>query len=198
MKKYFDLENIKPDIRTLKDMGAVLYDKDWQKSANPETRLYYMYRGLKEEGNFRYDITVVLPKMLGKEFNKTKGHDHVEDFAELYQVLEGEAIFLIQKNIGGKVKDVYAVKAKKDDICVVPSYRGHCAHFIINPTKKILKTSNWSDKDGKSDYQGVQERQGACYFYTTDGWLKNENYKNIPPLRFKQPQDSSPKNFPAL
>jgi glucose-6-phosphate isomerase len=189
---------VKPEVRTLEDMGTVLYDKDWRKTADPNMELYYMYRGLKEKDNFRYDVTVIFPKMLGKEFNKTKGHDHIENFGEVYKVLEGRAIFLIQKTIGSKVEDVYAVKAKKGDICVIPRYRGCCAHFTINPLQEILKVANWVDKNGKYDYQGVQENQGACYFYTTDGWVKNENYKNIPPLRFEPPQKSLPKEFPQF
>jgi len=198
MENNFDLENLKPDIRHLKDMGTVLYDKEWQKTADPEMELYYMYRGLKQKDNFQYDITVIFPKMLGKEFNKTKGHDHIEDFGEVYKVLEGQAIFLIQKTNGSKVKEAYAVKAKRGDICVIPRYRGYCAHFTINPTQEVLRVANWIDKNGKYDYQGVQERQGACYFYTTEGWVKNENYKNIPPLRFEQPLKSLPENLSSL
>jgi glucose-6-phosphate isomerase len=192
MKKDFDLENIKPDIRCLEDMGTVFYDKEWQKTADPEMELYYMYRGLKEKENYRYDITVIFPKMLGKEFNKTKGHKHNKDYGEIYIVLEGEAIYLMQKENNGIVEDVYAVKAKNGDVCVIPPYY---AHFTINPGQTELKMANWVDKNCKSDYKGIQQKQGACYFYTINGWIKNPNYTSTPSLRFKQPQKSLPKNF---
>ena len=189
-----NLQNLKPDIRTLKDMGTVLYDKEWQKTADPDTELYYMYRGLKEKNNFRYDITVIFPKMLGREFNKTKGHQHNE-YGEVYIILEGEAIFLLQKTNNQNVEDVYAVKGKKDDICVIPP---GFAHFTINPSQTELKLANWLDKKCENDYQGIQEKQGACYFYTQSGWVKNETYQNIPPLRFKPPQTSLPEKFSFL
>jgi len=192
MENNFDLENINPDIRRLKDMGTVLYDKEWQKTADPEMELYYMYRGLKEKNNFRYDITVLFPKMLGTEFNKTKGHSHNKDYGETYIVLEGEAIYLMQKEKDGNIEDVYAVQAKSNDVCIIPP---HYAHFTINPTQTKLKMANWLNKNCESEYQDIQENQGACYFYTSHGWLKNKNYKNTPALRFEPPQNSLPKKF---
>lgn len=188
----FNLENFKPDIRTIKDMGTVLYDKEWLKKANEDMELYYMYRDLKEKNDLRYDITVILPIMIGSEFNKTKGHTHTNKCGETYIVLYGEAIFLLQKENGDTIEDVYAVKAKQGEICVVPHLY---SHIMINPTDKVLKTANWVDKNMKNSYEGIQERNGACYFYTTQGWIKNENYKNIPPLRFEEPQASLPNDI---
>jgi len=89
-----NLKDKKPDIRYLNDMKEVIYDKKWLKTA-PNLVLYYMYRGIKKEGNLRYDITVIPSRMLGKEFVKTKGHEHIGEYGELYMVLEGEAICLM-------------------------------------------------------------------------------------------------------
>ncbi|MCX6738013.1 MAG: glucose-6-phosphate isomerase [Candidatus Parcubacteria bacterium] len=188
----FNLENFKPDIRTIRDMGSVLYDKEWLKTANLDMELYYMYRGLKEKDYLRYDITVILPIMIGSEFNKTKGHTHTNECGETYIVLEGETIFLLQKENGDTIEDVYAVKTKQGEICVVPNLY---SHITINPTDKTLKIANWVDKNMKNSYKGIQERNGGCYFYTTQGWVKNENYKNIPPLRFEDPQMSLPNDI---
>ncbi len=68
-----DLKNA--DVRRLYDLKEVLYDQEWLKNAKNED-LYYMYRGVDRKDKLRYDITVILGKMLGKEFNKTKGHYH--------------------------------------------------------------------------------------------------------------------------
>jgi oxalate decarboxylase/phosphoglucose isomerase-like protein (cupin superfamily) len=40
--------------------------------------------------------------------------------------------------------------------------------------------------------------QGACYYYTKNGWIKNENYKNVPPLRFEESLKSEPTNLDFL
>ena len=195
MEDIFNLENLNPDTRTVQDMGTVFYDKEWLKTAKKDTILYYMYRGLKEKNGYRYDITVMPPEMLGKEFNKTKGHKHNNSYGEIYMVLEGEAIYLMQKENNGIVEDVYAVEARKGDIAIIPA---HYAHFTINPSQKELKMANWVDKNCQSDYKGIQQKQGACYFYTINGWIKNPNYTSIPSLRFEQPQKSLPKKFSFL
>jgi glucose-6-phosphate isomerase len=109
------------DVRTLYDMREVIADRKWLEIAN-NFELYYMYRELarneKElrlirEFGLRYDITVIPPAMLGKEFVKTAGHYHPKapgtnvSFSEVYQILEGEAAYLLQKaGRDGKIEDV--------------------------------------------------------------------------------------------
>lgn len=184
----------KPDIRYLNDMKEVIYDKEWLKTA-PNLELYYMYRGIKNEKGLRYDITVIPSRMLGKEFNKTKGHEHSNKYGELYIVLEGEAIYLIQKCKGGMVEDVYAIKAKKGEIAIIPPYYGH---ITINPSKKNLKEANWTSENCRNKYELFEKMKGACYFYAKEGWIKNKNYKKVPELRFEKPLKKIPKNLSFL
>jgi len=184
----------KPNIRYLYDIKEVLYDKNWLKTA-PNLELYYMYRGVKEKNGLRYDITVIPGQMLGKEFTKTKGHQHIGKFGEVYVVLSGQAIFLMQKCESNKVKDVYAIKSKKGDVVIIPS---NYEHLTINPLKKELKVGNWVSKDCKNNYKTIGKMHGACYFYTNKGWIKNKNYKKIPNLRFEKPLKSIPENLDFL
>ena len=189
-----DLKGKTPDIRHLHDMKDVIYDKEWLKTA-PNLELYYMYRGLKEKNGLRYDITVIPSRMLGKEFTKTKGHEHVRSYPEIYIVLEGEAIYFMQKQKQDVIEDVYAVKAKKGDVIIVPSYY---AHITINPSNQDLKMANWMATEAKSNYDPIQKMQGACHFYTIDGWIKNKNYKQVPELRFEEPKKSIPEDLSFL
>ncbi len=189
-----NLKNKKPDIRCLNDMKEVLYDQKWTKTA-PNLELYYMYRGLKEKDGLRYDITVIPARMLGPEFTKTKGHEHVGNYGEVYIVLEGEAIYLMQKKQGKEVVDVFAIKAKKGDVAIIPAGYGH---ITINPSKKDLKMANWMADGVKSDYTPILKMEGACYYYTKKGWIRNKNYKKVPKLRFEKPKKSLPKNLDFL
>lgn len=174
-----NLKNIKPDVRYLKDMKDVVYDKEWFKKAPKHMELYYMYRGVKNKGGLRYDITIIPAKMLGKEFVKTKGHQHLK-CQETYTILKGEAIFLIQKAKGKNIKKVFAIKAKKgDDIAIPPEHD----HVTINPGSKELKLANWISEKSKHDYSHIKKSAGACYFYTKEGWIKNKNYTKVPKLR---------------
>jgi len=185
---------IKPDIRYLYDMKDVIFDQEWLKSA-PNLELYYMYRGVEKKNGLRYDITTIPFLMLGKEYNKTKGHEHIGNFGEAYIVLEGEAIYLMQQRKENEIMDAYAVKAKKKDVVIIPAGYGH---FTINPADRDLKMANWMAKNVKSDYSEIGKLGGACYFYTTDGWIKNKNYKKIPELRFEKPLKALPKNLDFL
>lgn len=190
-----NLKSRRPDIRFLNGVKSVLYDQKWAKKA-PNLELYYMYRGLKRENGLRYDITVIPPRLLGQEFAKTKGHEHLKKYGELYIVLSGKAIYLMQKCQNNQVKDVYAVKAKKGDVVIVPPYYGH---VTINPSEKeTLKTANWLDERSQHVYDVVGKKQGLSYYYTKQGWIKNKKYAKIPKLRFKKPLKKLPKNLDFL
>jgi len=59
------------DARTLAQMKNTLMEAV---DGNRET--YYMYRGIHQEENIRFDITVIPAEPLGEECNKTHGHYH--------------------------------------------------------------------------------------------------------------------------
>ncbi|PIR02680.1 MAG: glucose-6-phosphate isomerase [Candidatus Nealsonbacteria bacterium CG_4_9_14_0_2_um_filter_37_38] len=199
------IENRRADIRYLNDMKMVLYDKSWAKNAS-NLELYYMYRGVKpphlliggggkKEGTLRYDITIIPPRMLGREFVKTKGHEHSNNYEEVYQVLKGEALYLLQKYQKNKIQDVYTIKAKRDNAVIIPPGYGH---ITINPSKKELIEANWLNEKCKNIYDLFVKKAGACYYYTKNGWIKNKNYKKVPKLRFKKPLKSMPKDLSFL
>lgn len=171
--------------RTLKEMKDVILDKKWFQKADKNLPLYFMYRGIDFKGNLRYDITILPPLLLGKEFLKTKGHRHFK-YEEKYIVLKGKAFFLLQKYNEKKdiLEEIVVFKAKKgDEILIPPKYD----HVTINPSKKTtLILGNWISLNAKSDYSFLRKKGGACYFYTLKGWIKNKNYKNVPEIEFKR------------
>lgn len=184
------LKNIKPDIRDLKDMKEVVYDKKWLKNAPEDLELYYVYRGVKKKDGLRYDITIIPPKMLGKEFVKTAGHHHSGKYQEIYTVLKGKAIFLLQKSKGKIIEDIYTVKAEKGEVIIIPLDYGH---LTINAGKQELILANWVWEKCQNIYNLFRKMKGAGYFYTKGpakgevNWKKNKNYKKIPKLHFKKP-----------
>lgn len=188
------IQNKKPDVRYLNDMKEVLFDNKWLKSAK-NFPVYYMYRGIERKKHLRHDVTKFTHKMLGKEFPKTVGHEHPSGFPELVTALEKEIIFLIQNSKGKTVKDVYAIKAKKGESIIIPP---KFAHFTINPTGEELSFENWQDDRGVFLYDYIRKMQGACYYYTKSGWIKNKNYKNVPKLRFEKPLKKMPDTLEFL
>ncbi|MDP3093671.1 MAG: glucose-6-phosphate isomerase family protein [bacterium] len=183
------------EIRLVKDLKDILFDKDWAKSAK-DFKVYQVSRGMKyRKDGLRYDQTVIFPKLLGKEYPKTKGHEHPKEYVELIEVLQGQAIFLLQNDQGNKVKDAYFIRAKKGQAIISP--RGY-SHTTINTSGKILKIGTWIEDVSESDYHNIKRLKGFCYYCTLSGWKKNKNYKRVPKLKEKKPLKSFPKNLDFL
>ncbi|MFI5205409.1 MAG: glucose-6-phosphate isomerase family protein [Candidatus Paceibacterales bacterium] len=190
-----DLTNLTPDKRYLTEMENVVYDKEWFKTAE-NFELYDMYRKMKIENGLRYDVTIIHPHMFGNEFAKTKGHIHAGFYGEVYMVLDGEGFYFAQKGDENNIEDVFVVHAKKGDVILIPAGYGH---VTINPSTQDLKTANWVAESDKGNFEPFERNQGACYYYITPGtWVKNDHYKNVPPLRFQEPLKEVPKDLEFL
>jgi glucose-6-phosphate isomerase len=181
----------------LSDMRDVIYDNNWL-SDQKDVDLYYMYRDISfseederiiEENRLRYDITVIPPGRLGVEYVKTYGHYHPTvcenmTYPELYEVLKGEAHYLLQRG-KDKITDVIVIRAKEGDKVLIPPDYGH---VTINPSDKTLVMSNWVCRDFSSIYDPIKEMGGAAYFELIDGsFIPNENYDDLPGIRFLPP-----------
>ena len=187
-----------PDVRKLSDMKEVVFDKEWLAKAE-DVDLYYMYRDLflsradREkliEQGLRYDITIIPPGTLGCEYMKTAGHYHPlvpggsVTYPELYEVLDGEALYLLQ-NLD--CSDIAVIHASAGDKVLVPPGYGH---VTINRSNKTLKMSNFVCRNFSSIYEPYREKAGAAYFFTKDGWIKNEKCENAGALRRIDAPDS--------
>lgn len=177
-----------PSVRTLDDMRCVLASPD----ASGTAPLYYMYRDLAlteddrrwlAEQNVRFDITVIPPGAVGGEYVKTKGHYHPLTpagigYPELYQVLAGEAHYLLQRKDLG---DVVVVTAKAGEFVLIPPGYGH---VTINPGKEDLVMANLVSAGFASEYALYEELQGGAYYEMEGGeWIQNPRYPAVPPLR---------------
>lgn len=196
----FGAKKVKPTVRMLYDMKDVIYDREWLAGID-NFELYYMYRDLSlsrkdaltiKENGLRYDITVIPPCMLGREYIKTAGHYHPRvpgasiTFPEIYEVLSGEAHYVMQKLENGILRDVILVKAKQGDKVVIPPDYGH---LTVNASKKTLKMANWVADDFDSIYSPIKEKGGGAYFFLEEGIVKNPGYDNIPELRILPPSN---------
>jgi glucose-6-phosphate isomerase len=191
--------NVKPKVRGLEDMKRVLYDSKWASSAVDEPA-YFMYRDLAldeddreciEKERLRYDITVIPPKKLGVEYAKTLGHYHPKpekqsaSYPEVYQVLEGEAHYLLQMKEGDRITDAILVRAKKGDNVLIPPDYGH---VTINPSSRVLKMANWVCRGFESDYRDFISKRGGVYFELKNkNFVANKRYGMVPKLRFLKP-----------
>ncbi len=194
MLSNFDLKKEEADVRRLKDMENVVFDRPWYATADKETPLYWMWRGVKKFDGLRYDVLRFAAGSLGRELMKTAGHGHSPagnglSYPELYQVLTGEVIYLLQKKAGDNLEKVAAVHCQAGDYCLVPP---NFEHVTINLAGEKTLMSNWSADANRPDYSKVRAKHGGAYFGLNDSpviWKKNDNYGEVPPLQFLPPTE---------
>ncbi len=186
--------SVEPQVRMLSELEDVLFDRSCIDAGDAE--LYYMYRDIylsKRDRDslldlgLRYDITVIPPRMLGEEYVKTAGHYHPPvpgteiTYPELYEVLDGQAHFLLQKPENWEsVSDVVLIEAKKSDKVLIPPGYGH---ITINPSKKVLRIANLVSREFESIYEPMRRMGGAAYFELRSGFIENKRYSKLVPLR---------------
>lgn len=180
---------INPDIRTCTELLSVMADPD----CRCEGPAYEMFRGLSandhdnywlRDRHIRYDVTRIPGKTFCGEWIKTKGHYHEPSpdgaaYPEIYEVIEGEAFYLLQKQ---DLSDIILVKAHTGDLVLIPPGYGH---VTINPSKNTLLMANLVSSAFTSEYLPFEEMRGAAYYlYANEKIERNPRYpENIPPLR---------------
>lgn len=178
-----------PGIRTVRDMKSVLAEPRCPENG----ALYFMYRDLARsaadrrwlgENRLRYDITLIPPRDLCGEYVKTKGHYHPADpagtgYPELYEVTEGEALFLLQSRALSDILLIHAGTGAR--VAIPPGY----GHITINPSPDAtLALANLVSTAFESEYGEYETLHGAAYYLMNDGRIvKNRHYPAVPPVR---------------
>ncbi|WP_456370480.1 glucose-6-phosphate isomerase family protein [Geoglobus sp.] len=192
MEPLIDFDKATPAIRFAEDLKPVLYQPHELRENFPA---YYMYRDcaaseedrerIRELG-LRYDYTVIPPATIGDEYIKTYGHYHPVhvkiSYPELYQVIKGEVVFILQKmgEREDELHDFVFVRAREGDLILVPPGYGH---VMVNTGDDVLMTSNWVCRDFQSVYEPYARLRGAGYYLTKRGWVENRNYRRLPEVR---------------
>jgi len=168
-------------VRRLRELKVVLYDKKCLRHLDLNLPAYEIYRDCCDNGardllrkdSLRYDVTVIPPLLLGEEYVKTLGHCHLPlgeacSHPEILEVLEGEAVFLVEKKCGRGVVDVSLLIAKEGEKVLVPPGRGH---VIINASSRRLVVGHLISRNCVQTYDPYLERGGATFYLLTRGRL---------------------------
>ena len=180
----------KPAVRTIEDMRPVLADPSCATSGI----LYFMYRDLAKSDadrnwlrhhNLRYDLTVIPSRIICGEWVKTKGHYHPKNpagigYPEIYQVIEGQAHYLLQSR---DLDDVVMISAHAGDLVIIPPEYGHIS---INPSPDTTLTmANIVSTAFESEYGEYEKYHGGAYYEMDGGKMqKNFHYPFLPPVRY--------------
>lgn len=189
-KLYADTAEVGFSVRCLEELKEVLFNKNLLNDSNKNDILYRMFRAAGQEKeqtifgahNIRYDVTVMEHYDLGGEFNKTLGHYHPickKDLAypELYEVISGEVLYLLQKKMEDGHYDVKLIHAKKGDkVIMEPDY----GHISINIGKERLIEANLVNATFASDYAPIKELHGGAVYVTEKkNVIINKNYGRV-------------------
>ncbi|MFA5349546.1 MAG: glucose-6-phosphate isomerase family protein [Candidatus Paceibacterota bacterium] len=141
--------------------------------------MYLMYREIYSNQDIRFDITVIASRTIGEEYAKTYGHKHPKspdgkNYPEVYQILYGDAKFILQKENSNGSFEVIIISAKKGDILLIPPGFGHVSINISDSEPLFL--SNLVSVLFESDYSEYKQNRGAAAYYTKNGPVQNTNY----------------------
>ena len=193
-----------------KAMFGIIADGSYKKEDEPYYDFYKAIGRKSEKSKFsdvnlRYDSTVILNGDANGEYKKTAGHFHYEitgesiSYPELYQVIKGKALFVMQKVADFRkdgrmlVKDAVIAEVNAGEAIVIPPDYGHCS---INIGGEDMVFINLVSCDSHNYYDSVKKSNGMCCYAmkTPDGGYsiqKNARYDFDCNPRVVVPADSA-------
>ncbi|NMB69719.1 hypothetical protein GYA27_00755 [candidate division WWE3 bacterium] len=171
-------------VRTLDELREVLRNP---KATGPENA-YWVFSQL---GHKKWEnMTITTPGLYDTEFPKTYGHYHSSsDEVEIYKLISGQGVFLLQKKHieNGKpvydlVDEVFLVGAEPgDEIVVKPEYGHSWSNVGSTP---LITYDNWRYGHVPQDYEPIRDLQGMAYYLISDSkgieLVPNPKYRNHP------------------
>jgi len=161
-------------------------------------------RALFQKYDFRYDITVIMPGTVGGECKKTSGHyhgyikDRVYTYPEVYEVLAGKAVYILQKvknfdraDQEPVIEDLKAVFVEAGQAIIIPPFYGHCS---VNVGEGPMVFSNIAVISCPLHYEPIQQKHGLSTYVLKDHqtlvFAPNSNYQKVPAINKIYPKDN--------
>ncbi len=160
--------------RTLGDLKYVLL----KEPTKPEEVAYLVFRDVDVIPLF--DLRIDVTKLRAEPYNsgelpRTHGHYHPEGpfgiWPEIYSVVKGHALFILQDITGRHVK---LVEVKEGEILLIPPGYGH---IMVNVGNEELITFNVVSKSFKPSYEEYRAKRGPAVFIKEGlDIVRNPNY----------------------
>jgi glucose-6-phosphate isomerase len=162
---------------------------------------YYMYNGIYRNRDatrlanlpMRYELTLIPPRQIGREFIKTFGHIHNTEpksgqtYAEVCEVLLGQAHFVFQTldPAGPEANQAFYVEVNPGQKIIIPP---GFDHLTINPGPEPLLFSDVISLEVYGVYDRFRSSRGAAYLEVNgeEGQAKfmpNPHYRAVAPLQ---------------
>jgi glucose-6-phosphate isomerase len=157
--------------RRLSQLREVLADPE---AAAADRVCYRTYRGvgtkadleLLEQHSLRYDLTVILPGVIGREFMKTAGHRHSREldgsvYPEVYEVVHGRATFVTHTERFSGARGSRVQVCELHDRIIIPFDHGHVTANIGNDP---LVVCDLIASSSANDYDFYRSKQGLAFY----------------------------------
>lgn len=190
--------------KVIREMTELLRDPDGIDMTAPQ---YDVYRNihfaedaeLLKRNTYCYDITAIMSGQVNGECRKTSGHYHAfnqtrtNSHAEVYEVLKGSAIFILQKAKNFEddpdkleIEDLVIARVEEGQTIIIPPNYGHCS---INAGEGPMFFSNLAYAGSYNHYNPVTHYKGMGYYVLRENGVlrfeKNERYgSNLPAPKF--------------
>lgn len=163
-----------------------------------------------ERYKISYDITIIMPGTVNGECKKTSGHyhgwnpEHTHTFGEVYEVIEGTAMFALQKSPDfvenperATIEDVIYITVEAGQTLLVPPDYGHAS---INVGAGPLVFSNLAYTPCPVIYDSVKAHHGMSYYVLRDekGNIKMERNPHYDEVTLPKPKLARVHDDPAL
>jgi glucose-6-phosphate isomerase len=176
-------------VRRHEDMKDVLANSN---ADGPDIH-YYMIRG----GSDKTNITIWESGNVGGEYIKTYGHYHVGNVGEIYRIVGGDGIVLLQQRkvdcdgipVDDKIEKFIAIKVKSGDNVHMPPEFGHLVvnigkTWLVTIDNSPLRSTDDAQLPSHANYESVRRMHGFAYYIIDDcgepKLIKNANYDIIP------------------
>lgn len=170
--------------RKLSELKEVIKESN----QNVDQDIYWVF---SEVGDKLWEnMTIITPGLLSNEYPKTYGHYHASsDQTEIYKVIKGQGIFLLQKKhtengklVENKIDKVFLVAGEEGDEIQVPSNYGHS--WSNTGSFPLITVDNWKWGHTDDDYLPIKRQQGMSYYIEqVNGKINlvpNQNYIELP------------------
>lgn len=145
--------------RALKEQNDVLYQPG---SLGPDN-VYWVFTDITPPSTKKawQNMTIITPGLYGNEFPKTYGHYHNVNINEIYHVIEGKGILLLQKGYPQVTELVLITLGPGDEVTITPEW----GHSLSNVGETPLVTyDNWTSGHTQADYDPIKKAGGmACF-----------------------------------
>ena len=193
------------------ERGRVITEPELWTYRNPGSVLYHGFQGIWDgkipisdlisQYSIRPDVTALHGGIIGSEYIRTEGHEHLNGFPEIYETVYGHNGYLLFKTVDESrdredIEDIMFVFAEPGDHVVFPPRYQHITVNLGRQGEGFLMT-DWVSPNADANFQYIKRRNGAPYWVTPGNhgldFIKNPRYKGrVPGVRIMKPAEEIP------